>query len=278
MISPKISIITINYNEPLLERTCESVVSQIFKDFEWIVIDGGSTNPQTLATLERYKKDMAYFVSEPDDGVYYAMNKGIAQASGNWLVFMNAGDCFYDKESLRLMTSHIDQNESCAVVYGGTLFEHKKKPKPCFMKQKWLNDYFFINYTMPHSSSFIRRDMFVKYGKYREDLRIVSDWAKFAQMYWAGEKFKSVDLIITRYNVDGISSTIDRDCILMERVKVWKEYQPWMFDEKLLKVRRYWYGVLSNLFFTGALCQHFKGKKNTYKALLKYKKIGIPNS
>jgi len=273
MISPKISIITINYNEPLLERTCESIVSQTFKDYEWIVIDGGSTNSETVATLEKYKKDMMYFVSEPDGGLYDAMNKGIAQANGNWLIFMNGGDCFYDKESLQSMVPYIDQNASCAVIYGGILFEYKKNPEPYFIKQGLLDDLFFYDNNIPHPSSFIRRDMFVKYGKYREDLRIVSDWARFAQMYWAGEKFKSVDLVVAKYNVDGISSTINRSDVFMERAKVLRECQPWIFNEELLKTRECFYNVLQILFFVGKWNRYFKRKRNTYRALLKYIKI-----
>jgi len=274
MKPPKISIITINYNEPLLERTCGFVVNQTFKDYEWIVIDGGSTNPETLATLEKYKKDMAYFVSEPDDGVYNAMNKGIAKANGDWLIFMNAGDCFYDKESLQSMVPYIDQNEDYAVVYGGILKEHKKL-ELYFIKQKWLDDMFFINKTIPHQSSFIRRDMFEKYGNYREEFRIVSDWAKFAQIYWAGEKFKSVDLIVAKHNGDGISFNVNPDDMFMEIAKIWSEYQPgvFKFNKNILKVRRYLYGILSNLFFPGELRQYFNRRKSTYKALLRYTKM-----
>ena len=272
MALPKISIITINYNEPLLERTCESVVNQTFKDYEWIVIDGDSTNPQTLETLRRYKENMAYFVSEPDDGVFDAMNKGIEQASGYWLIFMNAGDCFYNNESLKSMVPYIDQNKNCAVVYGGILREHKEKLEPYFIKQKRLDDLFFLVDTIMHQSSFIRRDMFVKYGKYRDEFRVVSDWAKFAQMYWAGEKFKSVDFIVSKYNLNGISSTISRDDIFMEYVKIWIEYQPWVFeiDRRLLKAYKYFYSILYNLFFTGELHRYFTIRKNTYKTLLKY--------
>jgi glycosyltransferase involved in cell wall biosynthesis len=270
---PRISIITINLNEPLLERTCQSVINQTFTDYEWIVIDGGSTNPKTLATLKKYKDHAAYFVSEPDGGLYDAMNKGIAQAHGEWLVFMNAGDCFYENSSLEKICPHIEKNKDCAVVYGGVLVEHKKKPKLHFIKQYMLGDLFFMHATIPHPSSFIRRDMFAKYGNYRDEFRVVSDWAKFAQMYWAGEKFKSVNKIVAKYNLDGISSTLNEDDIYMEYAKIWNEYQPWVFNSKSLKLRKHFYAVLRSIIFIGKLHQFFRSKRNLYKCLLKYTKM-----
>lgn len=270
MRTPKISIITINYNEPLLERTCKSVLNQTFKDYEWIIIDGGSTNPATIATLKKFQNHTTYFVSEPDEGLYNAMNKGIAQAKGEWCIFMNGGDCFHENETLQKMIPYIKNNKEAAVVYGGTVFEFKKKPKTRFVSQFLLSNSYFISRTISHPSSFIRRDMFAKYGNYREDLRIVSDWAKFAQMYWAGEKFKAIDVIVANYNVDGISSTLNPNDVFMEHAKIWSELQPWVFDIKTLKYRKYFYGMLRSIFFVGKLNKLFRSEYKQYKVLIKY--------
>lgn len=99
---PTLSIITVCLNEPLLQRTCESIVNQTFQNFEWIVIDGGS-NEATLNIFERYKYRINYFVSESDGGIYFGMNKGIQQAHGTWLNFMNAGDLFINYNILNII-------------------------------------------------------------------------------------------------------------------------------------------------------------------------------
>ena len=91
----KISIITVCYNEPNLEKTCESIINQTMQDFEWVVIDGGS-NEETQNIWNKYKHRINTFVSEPDNGIYDAYNKGVKLATGDYIIFMNAGDCFYE--------------------------------------------------------------------------------------------------------------------------------------------------------------------------------------
>ena len=95
----KLSIITICYNEPDLEKTCRSIVNQTWQDFEWIVIDGGS-NEETLAIFDKYKYRIDKFVSEPDNGIYNACNKGIKLAESEYVQLLNAGDSYYDTKVL----------------------------------------------------------------------------------------------------------------------------------------------------------------------------------
>ena len=96
----KLSIITINYNNREgLKRTIESVVNQTFTDFEWILIDGGSTDG-SKELIEQYSNRFSYWVSEPDNGIYNAMNKGLRAAKGDYLQFLNSGDRLYNAQSL----------------------------------------------------------------------------------------------------------------------------------------------------------------------------------
>ena len=91
----KLSIITVNYNDAIgLERTIKSVISQTFRDFEFIIIDGGSTD-KSVEIIRKYEKHIDYWVSEHDGGIYCGMNKGLRQAHGEYINFMNGGDCFY---------------------------------------------------------------------------------------------------------------------------------------------------------------------------------------
>ena len=95
----KLSIITVCLNEKNIERTCKSITSQTFDDFEWIVIDGKS-DKKIIDKIKKYKDKISVFVSEHDSGIYDAMNKGILFAKGDYISFMNAGDSFYSKNTM----------------------------------------------------------------------------------------------------------------------------------------------------------------------------------
>ena len=102
----KYSIITVNYNNrDGLRATIESVVNQTYRDYEFIVIDGGSTDGST-DVLKEFDDKITYWVSEPDKGIYNGMNKGIAKATGDYLNFMNSGDCFYNEKVLELLNKN----------------------------------------------------------------------------------------------------------------------------------------------------------------------------
>jgi len=102
----KYSIITVNFNNKEgLRQTIESVIHQTYRDFEFIVIDGGSTDG-SVDVLKEYDSQIDYWVSEPDGGIYQGMNKGIKKASGEYLNFMNSGDCFYSSDVLEIVTSY----------------------------------------------------------------------------------------------------------------------------------------------------------------------------
>jgi len=174
----KLSVITICYNiKEEIERTCQSIVAQTSRDFEWVVIDGGSTDG-TVDILNKYKDHIDVFVSEPDKGIYNAMNKGIRLAHGEWLNFMNGGDEFADKDVvadfLAYDTSDVD------IVYGNcnTISATGKISLKKFCDV--LNKNFFYNgITINHQASFIRHLLFDKYGMYSEEYKLVSDWEKW---------------------------------------------------------------------------------------------------
>ena len=112
---PKISVITINYNNKEgLEKTIESVVNQSLQDFEYIVIDGNSTDG-SQEILEKYTAKISHAVSEPDTGIYNAMNKGIKAATGEYILFLNSGDEFYATQSLEKAAEHLTGED---IIYG----------------------------------------------------------------------------------------------------------------------------------------------------------------
>lgn len=117
---PKFSIITVTYNaEKVLEDTIQSVITQSYKNVEYIIVDGGSKDG-TLGIIEKYRQHIAHLVSEPDKGLYDAMNKGIRLATGDYLCFLNAGDELHEDDTLFLMVHSIKGNTLPDVIYGET--------------------------------------------------------------------------------------------------------------------------------------------------------------
>lgn len=217
---PKLSIITINYNnlEGLI-RTVESVVDQTWNEFEYIVIDGGSTDG-SAAYLETQKDKINYWVSEPDKGIYNAMNKGIEVASGEYLLFLNSGDHFYENSVLEMNYKFIKDYDliyfNIKVISGKTEYI-KNSPD-------YLVFSYFINDTLPHQATFINIDLFEKAGYYDESLKIVSDWKFFVESVCKfNATYLKIENILATHYLDGISAIPENwPLILEERNSVLK--------------------------------------------------------
>lgn len=174
----KYSIITVNYNNKEgLKKTIESVINQSFQDFEYIVIDGGSTDG-SADILREYDQKITYWVSEPDKGIYNAMNKGIAKATGDYLNFMNSGDCFYDNHVLEKVDSyHYDADFIVGKDYHFN--DEKQKGHASIQPPRTTMIHFFVS-TLDHQSTFIKKELFEN-SPYNENYRLVSDWIFFTE-------------------------------------------------------------------------------------------------
>lgn len=219
----KLSIITICLNEPNVEKTCESIVKQTWQDFEWIVIDGGS-NADTLAIFEKYKGRIDKFISEPDEGIYDACNKGIKLASGEFVNFMNAGDCFFYNDVLK----DVFENKTyyADVLYGNEYFlgEDIFSDYIQAMPPKLTKDFFyFLN--IRHQSSFFCRALFDKYGLYDDNFFVAGDYKKNLIFFENNVSFKYIPYTIAYFNSKGISNAEkSRNLCLNERNKVVREH------------------------------------------------------
>lgn len=214
----KLTVITICYNNKQVEDTCKSVVNQSFQDFEWIVVDGGSTDG-TLDILNQYKDRINVFISEKDSGVYNAMNKGIAASNGEYLQFLNGGDYFNNENVLKNIIGELDGTD---LVYG----DLKILSDEPFIKKypDKLPQNYFIYESLPHPATFIKKDLFDKFGKYKEDYKIVSDWEKWIIFIKENNcSYKHISEIIADYGLDGISAVLD-DTHKRERAEVIKKY------------------------------------------------------
>lgn len=220
----KLSIITVNYNNKSgLEKTIQSVVSQNFTGYEYIIIDGYSDDG-SKEVIKRYKDRIDYWISEPDKGIYNAMNKGIIKAKGEYLQFLNSGDWLVDKFVLKKMFTEFPE---CDLLYGNCRLimpDGKiilKRPE-----EKKLSFRTFYMGTINHQSAFISKNLFKKYGLYDENLKIASDWKFFLKAIGLNRSksfYKDIDVVY--YNRDGISSS-NKDLLISERKKVLNEMVP----------------------------------------------------
>lgn len=229
----KLSIITINYNNCAgLKKTIDSVVAQTFDDFEWIVIDGGSTDG-SRELIEQNAGRFVHWVSEPDNGVYHAMNKGIDVARGEYLLFLNSGDWLVDAGTLEKCLSSVGSNGD--VFYGDSLFvyedhiEEIRYPSPLAFNDLYTG---FLG----HASSFIRREC-IKKEWYNEHFKIVSDWEFWIKMSLRDASFVHIDEFVSYFDTTGISST-DAGLRNRERNQVISDLVPKMIVEDCRYIKK----------------------------------------
>ena len=193
------SIITINYNNKIgLLRTIDSVLSQKVTDYEFIIIDGGSTDG-SVEVIKQIAKKITYWVSEKDDGIYNAMNKGVAQAHGKYCIFMNSGDCFHSPDVLSTVAGY-QEDFICGKVYKGDSTIPFGHNKPTISLVDLMRG------SLPHQAMFIKRELLVKHP-YDESYKIVSDWKFCIQAIIIDNcSFRNIDIIIADYDTNGIST------------------------------------------------------------------------
>lgn len=215
-MSKKISIITINYNNlEGLKSTVESVVNQTWQEVEYIVIDGGSTDG-SAEYIESQNKHFDYWVSEPDTGIYNAMNKGIAKATGEYLLFLNSGDHLYDDTVLEKNHQFLIKKDlvyfDLNIVDGATSYVRKYPSKLLFS--------YLIYDTLPHPATFIRLTLFDKLGRYDENFKIVSDWKFFIQSICIkNASYIRIDNVLSTFYLDGFSSDIKNQNLIAKEKK-----------------------------------------------------------
>jgi len=202
---PIFSLVTVCFNEVNnIEKTCKSVTSQAFKDFEWVVIDGGSTDG-TVDVLKKYRKEMSYFVSEKDSGIYNAMNKGIKKSKGEYLLFLNGGDYFKNKAVLNRAKEFILKNKKQNEIYYGNL-EYDNGEVVDYSKST-LNKRFFLTKTISHQATFIKCELFKKFGLYNENYKICADFDFWIKTIIFGKaKTECIPLVISVFDQKGVST------------------------------------------------------------------------
>ena len=226
----RLSVVTINRNNAAgLEKTLLSVAAQTFKEFEYIIIDGASTD-DSVEVIKSHESDFTHlkWVSEPDSGIYNAMNKGIRMTSGDYIQILNSADCLAAENVTERMLMALEKAGNPSILYGNMV--------KCFPDGHRLVDKSFAGQeitmfgmytgTLNHDPAYIRRDLFEKYGFYDEGLKIVSDWKWYLQVIiLGGEKPRYVNLDVTLFDMTGISET-NKDLDRAERNQVLEQMFP----------------------------------------------------
>ncbi|MCD7924184.1 MAG: glycosyltransferase [Bacteroides sp.] len=231
------SIITINYNNKEgLKKTIASVLNQTYKEFEYIIIDGGSTDG-SVEVIKEYADKIDYWVSESDSGIYNAMNKGVLKAHGEYLNFMNSGDCFHD---LFVLQKVVDASLEQDILIGKTFCPKINQVKGFSGDDVSMMDLYRDHPS--HQAAFIKRELFDSY-LYDESFSIASDWLFFIQtLVLQNCSYKKIDYIIADYDMEGISSTnadlyVKEETLIMKRVlpeRVFKDYVTYKYVESPL--------------------------------------------
>lgn len=201
MERPFLSIVTVVYNDKSnIERTIKSVLNVMSHESEYIIIDGASTDG-TRQIVERYINKLSYFISEPDSGIYDAMNKATTVSKGEYICFMNSGDTFFPDFSLESLISVIDRSSD--IVYGDTNFVYDRSAKVVSSKEP---DFLLRGMPFSHQSVFVRTEL-AKRFQFNLSFKYVADYDFFYRAYINGMKFQRLQsYVISSFDCrDGIS-------------------------------------------------------------------------
>lgn len=205
MIHPRISIVTVTYNAgSVVEKTLRSVAEQNYDNLEYIVVDGASKD-DTLEVVGRYRDRVDILISEPDRGLYDAMNKGVAAATGEWLLYLNADDVFVDLQVVADVAAFIEAHPQAEVVYGDSeqILEYgiyPIRPQLPFKNHKTC---------ISHQATFVRTDV-LRSHPFNLKYRFAADSEQLSHFYLEGRRFVHIDRMVARVEMRG-GTTYDNE-------------------------------------------------------------------
>jgi glycosyltransferase involved in cell wall biosynthesis len=262
LFSMKLSIITINKdNAQGLEKTIQSVVEQTYNDFEYIVIDGASSDG-SVDIIKKFADRITYWVSEPDTGIYNAMNKGIRKAWGEYCLFLNSGDLLFAPSVLKNVIHEVSNTANSDIYYANSMTtEHNH-----FIPPQSIDINYFLTHGINHQNTLIKRSLFVEHGLYNEDFRIAADFEFWLRECWLYKvKFTYMNTNIVLYDATGISSTSKFDS------EIEKAYRCVFgsLAESLIVLRRYRIGTYGSIIETYGNSKLLDFFLKTYRYLCK---------
>jgi len=230
-VRPRLSIVTVCRNiVDVIGRTAESIVAQSVQDFEWIVVDGASTDGTVDALLRVARGRINVLISEPDRGTYDAMNKGIAVAKGDYLLFIDGGDELHNAHVVGDCLSYLYQAD---LLHGSqhTLNVDGSFRSEYSIKGIKISRRAFVFERMPsHQATLIRRELFTELGLYDLQYKILADRVFFSKAAWQGKSFRYMPIVVNNFYIGGISNNSENSRLAAEELRRWrmKEY-PFLF-------------------------------------------------
>lgn len=205
----KISVITVCYNaEKVIEQTMQSVINQSYADIEYIIVDGASEDG-TMALVRKYADDKrVHYISEPDNGIYDAMNKGILLAKGDYLQFLNAGDVFVNNDVIKLVVQKIKDNPA-DVMYGNLIYKYPDKSTNVRVYGQFCSSlfYYLLGDCINHQTIFAKRECFEEFV-FDTDYQICADREWMIRIKKAGKSFQAMKILICQYSLDIESASV----------------------------------------------------------------------
>jgi glycosyltransferase involved in cell wall biosynthesis len=217
----KFSIITVCRNsEKMLPKAMESLIAQGYKDYEWVVIDGASTD-STLRIAQSFSSGPSVVISEPDKGIYDAMNKGIANARGEYIFFLNSDDALHDKDVLSDVSAWLDQNPGIDFLYGDVI--------NIKLDGNWLRNFGHVNkhnimeYSICHQAIFAKRTLFKAVGTFDLRFKFNADYDWMIRVFRHGAYCVHIDRCMAFFS-DGGAHLVDKAYTQKERQSVRLQY------------------------------------------------------
>ena len=205
-MNPKISIITVCFNaEKTIEETIRSVISQTYKNIEYVIIDGKSSD-NTLKIVQNYSHNINKLVSEKDTGLYDAMNKGVKNAKGEVVYFLNADDILVDKHVISEVVKEFNKDSLLDMVYGDVSFYYSFEKKTIKISRIASLSELKNGYMFPHQGAFVKKKWLEKYP-FSLEYRSSSDFDFFCNFLKEKPKIKKISIIIARMTMGGVSSS-----------------------------------------------------------------------
>lgn len=213
---PLVSIITVCFNsEEHLEQTILSVLGQSYENIEYIVVDGGSTDG-TLEIIRRYDDGIAYWLSEPDDGIYDAMNKGISLSSGDLIGTINSNDWFVHDAVEKVVGAYIEDDR--ASVFHGNMYLIFAETGELYKVHRGTAETILRRFEMNHPTCFVRRDVYDTY-RFRTEYRVAADYDLMLRLHFAGARFHHIDSPLVYFRIGGASSDYYRPRVEIYRLR-----------------------------------------------------------
>tara|TARA_R110001592_G_scaffold155601_2_gene385548 strand:- start:3688 stop:4431 length:744 start_codon:yes stop_codon:yes gene_type:complete len=238
MSLPKISIITVCFNaENTIEKTIESVTNQTYENIEYLIIDGQSYD-KTLSIAGNYKSKISKIISEPDSGIYNAMNKGITLSTGDYLLFLNADDYLLSTTVVENYMAQISDSKHSDIFYGNILiYNHLNGFGKIWKAHKKVTGKLLYNSTIPHPSTIFRRAVFEDLGTYNESYKITADHEFYIKSFVNGKKFQHVNILTALFSIGGISTSDDNSKLIkLERQRA-IEFHFTAYQRFILRIR-----------------------------------------